>query len=227
MTRRHPGLQIHVAEKCPRPLVRPAHPDPPQRRGVNHLTAGSASRFFNSLLVRKKLGVAAAKELDGASICVAQGSTNELNLADYFRANGLKYEVVAFATNEETAKAYEAGRCDSLTSDASTLAGQRLSFKDTDDHILLPEVISKEPLGPVDRHGDNQWADLVRWTFMAQVNAEELGVTKANVDEGRPTIRDTDPIVGTEEAVTPSCLLSQYYPAHCSVRAPSTVERNQ
>src|SRR3954467_6484726 len=134
-------------------------------------------------MVRKKLGVASAKELSGASVCTQQGTTTELNLADFFRANNLKYEVVAFATADETFKAYEAGRCDAFTTDASGLYSERLKASAPDEHIVLPEIISKEPLGPAVRHGDNQWGDIVRWTHFAMINAEELGVTKANVDQ--------------------------------------------
>ena len=136
-------------------------------------------------LVRKKLGVSSAKELNGASVCTQQGTTTELNLADYFRANNMKYEVVAFATADETFKAYDAGRCDAFTTDASGLYAERLKASAPDDHIVLPEIISKEPLGPSTRQGDPQWTDIVRWTHMAMVNAEELGVTKANVDQMR------------------------------------------
>jgi general L-amino acid transport system substrate-binding protein len=134
-------------------------------------------------LVRKKLGVASAKELSGASVCTQQGTTTELNLADFFRANNLKYEVVAFATAAETFDAYNSGRCDAFTTDASGLYSERLKAANPDEHIVLPEIISKEPLGPSVRHGDNQWGDIVRWTHYAMVNAEELGVAKANVDQ--------------------------------------------
>ncbi|WP_299562484.1 amino acid ABC transporter substrate-binding protein [Enterovirga sp.] len=134
-------------------------------------------------MVRKKLGVASAKELNGASICTQQGTTTELNLADFFRGNNLKYEVVAFATADETFKAYDTGRCDAFTTDASGLYAQRLISATPDDHLVLPEIISKEPLGPSVRHGDNQWADIVRWVHNAMLNAEEYKVTKANVDE--------------------------------------------
>ncbi|HEY8567446.1 MAG TPA: amino acid ABC transporter substrate-binding protein [Beijerinckiaceae bacterium] len=136
-------------------------------------------------MVRKKLGVSSAKELNGASVCTQQGTTTELNLADFFRANNLKYEVVAFATADETFKAYDSGRCDAFTTDASGLYAERLRATNPDEHVVLPEIISKEPLGPAVRHGDNQWADIVRWTHYAQVSAEELGVTKANVDQMR------------------------------------------
>jgi general L-amino acid transport system substrate-binding protein len=134
-------------------------------------------------LVRKKLGVTSAKELNGASVCTQQGTTTELNLADFFRANNLKYEVVAFATAAETFDAYNSGRCDAFTTDASGLYSERLKAANPEEHIVLPEIISKEPLGPSVRHGDNQWGDIVRWTHYAMINAEELGVTKANVDQ--------------------------------------------
>jgi general L-amino acid transport system substrate-binding protein len=134
-------------------------------------------------LVRKKLGVTSALQLSGASVCTQQGTTTELNLADYFRANNLKYEVVAFATSNETVKAYESGRCDAFTTDASGLYAERLRLANPDEHMVLPEIISKEPLGPATRNNDTQWFGLVKWTHYAMLNAEELGVTQANVDE--------------------------------------------
>jgi len=135
-------------------------------------------------LVRKSLGLKGAKELDGASICVQTGTSNELNVSDYFRANGMKYrEVIAFGTLDETVKAYESGRCDVFTSDRSQLAAVRLKLTNPADHVVLPETISKEPLGPLVRHGDDQWFDLVKWTYFALLDAEELGVTQKNVDE--------------------------------------------
>ena len=134
-------------------------------------------------MVRKKLNVTSAKELNGASVCTQQGTTTELNLADYFRSNNMKYEVVAFASSDETFKAYDTGRCDAFTTDASGLYSERLRASAPDDHVVLPEIISKEPLGPGVRQGDPQWGDIVRWTHGVLVNAEELGVTKANVDE--------------------------------------------
>jgi general L-amino acid transport system substrate-binding protein len=150
-------------------------------------------------MVRKKLGVSSAKELNGASICTQQGTTTELNLADYFRANNMKYEVVAFATSDETFKAYDSGRCDAFTTDASGLYAERLRASNPDDHIVLPEIISKEPLGPAVRHGDNQWGDLVRWVHMAMLNAEELGVTKANVDQMKSSTNpEIKRLLGTE-----------------------------
>lgn len=134
-------------------------------------------------MVAKKLGVASAAKLDGASICVAQGTTSELNLADYFRRTKMKYEVAAFGTAEEALKAYESGRCDAYTTDISALSAVRLKLQDAESHIILPEVISKEPLGPWVRTGDEGWFNLVRFTVLALVDAEELGVTKGNVRE--------------------------------------------
>jgi general L-amino acid transport system substrate-binding protein len=134
-------------------------------------------------MVRKKLGVTSALQLSGASVCTQQGTTTELNLADFFRANNLKYEVVAFATSDETVKAYDSGRCDAFTTDASGLYSERLKLTAPDDHMVLPEIISKEPLGPSTRNNDQQWFNLVKWVHFAMLNAEELGVTQANVDE--------------------------------------------
>jgi general L-amino acid transport system substrate-binding protein len=143
-------------------------------------------------IVRKGAKIASALELNGASVCVQQGTTTELNLADYFRANRLQLKAVTFATNDETVKAYEGGRCDAFTTDASGLYSERLRMANAADHIVLPEIISKEPLGPVVRHGDDQWLDIVKWTHYAMVTAEELGVTKANVDE---QLKSTNPEV--------------------------------
>ncbi|MFE1602018.1 amino acid ABC transporter substrate-binding protein [Methylobacterium sp. ID0610] len=161
-----------------------------------------AVNFYDGqgFMVKKKLGVTSAKQLDGASICTQQGTTTELNLADYFRANKLKYEVVAFATSDETFKAYDSGRCDAFTTDASGLYAERLRAATPDDNIVLPEVISKEPLGPAVRHGDSQWADIVRWTHYAMLNAEEAGITQANVDQMLKSSDNPDVkrILGTE-----------------------------
>src|SRR4029077_17119264 len=132
---------------------------------------------------RKALKVNSALELNGAAVCVQQGTTSELNLADYFRANQMQLKTVSFATGDEARKAYESGRCDAYTTDSSGLYGERQKLAVPGDHIVLPEIISKEPLTPAVRHGDSQWTDIVRWTHFAMVDAEELGVTKANVDE--------------------------------------------
>ena len=134
-------------------------------------------------MVRKSLGIDSALKLDGASVCVQQGTTTELNLADYFRANNMKLEPVVFATDEEATKAYDSGRCDAYTTDASGLYSERLKMSKPDDHVVLPEIISKEPLGPAVRKDDIQWFEIVQWTHYALVTAEELGVTQANVDE--------------------------------------------
>jgi len=134
-------------------------------------------------MVNKKLNVKSAAELGGATICVQQGTTTELNLADYFRANNMKYQVVTFGSSEEALKAYDSGRCDSYTTDRSGLAADRLSMSKPDDHIILPEVISKEPLGPLVRQGDDQWLNLVKWVHFALLTAEEDGITQANVDQ--------------------------------------------
>ncbi len=133
-------------------------------------------------MVRKKLGVDSALKLDGASICVQQGTTTELNLADYFRAHNMKFEAVVFATDEETVKAYDSGRCDAYTTNSSGLYAERLKLSAPDDNVVLPEIISKEPLGPSVRKDDIQWFEIVQWTHYAMVTAEELGVTQANVD---------------------------------------------
>jgi general L-amino acid transport system substrate-binding protein len=134
-------------------------------------------------MVKKALKVNSALELNSASVCVQTGTTTEQNLADYFKANKMKYEVIAFAGADETVKAYESGRCDVFTTDVSGLYAERLKLSNPADHVVLPEVISKEPLGPMVRHGDDQWFDIVKWTLFGLVTAEEMGVTQANVDE--------------------------------------------
>ncbi|MBO6835817.1 MAG: amino acid ABC transporter substrate-binding protein [Alphaproteobacteria bacterium] len=134
-------------------------------------------------MVSKDLGVTSAKELDGASVCIQTGTTTELNLADYFRATGMSYEPVPIETNEEARTNYLAGRCDVYTTDASGLAASRATFDDPKNHIILPEIISKEPLGPAVRQGDDDWADINRWVLNAIIEAEEFGITSANVDE--------------------------------------------
>jgi len=133
-------------------------------------------------MVNKNLGVSSAKELDGASVCIQTGTTTELNLADYFHANGMEYEAVTIETNDEARQNYLSGRCDVYTTDASGLAATRSTFPDPDNHIVLPEIISKEPLGPATRHGDDQWSDIITWVLNATVTAEEKGITSANVD---------------------------------------------
>ncbi|GBD41059.1 Putative amino-acid ABC transporter-binding protein YhdW [bacterium HR39] len=152
-------------------------------------------------MVPKALGVKSALELDGASVCVQTGTTTERNLADYFRKHNMKYEPVVFESSNEAIAAFQAGRCDVFTTDRSGLYAERTRFSNPDDWVILPEVISKEPLGPVVRHGDNEWGDIVRWVFYATLEAEEYGVTSGNVDELRansddPAVRR---LLGVEE----------------------------
>ncbi len=134
-------------------------------------------------MVPKELGVSSAKELDGATVCIQTGTTTELNLADFFRANNISYEPVPIETEAEAQQQYLSGACDVYTTDASGLAATRATFDDPSAHVLLPEIISKEPLGPLVRHGDSEWGDVVRWTLNALIAAEELGVTSANLTE--------------------------------------------
>jgi general L-amino acid transport system substrate-binding protein len=133
-------------------------------------------------MVRKTLKISSALELNDAAVCVQQGTTSELNLADYFRSNHMGLKTVTFATGDEALKAYESGRCDAYSTDSSGLYGERLQLAEPSQHIVLPEIISKEPLSPAVRHGDNQWTDIVRWTHFVMLDAEELGVNKGNVD---------------------------------------------
>ena len=155
----------------------------------------TAVTFYDGqgFLVRRSLGVSRARELDGASICITAGTTTELNLTDWARANRVTFRPVVFEQNDETRAAYDSGRCDALTSDTSQLAGIRSAARVPTEHMILPDIISKEPLAPSVRHGDDQWFDIVRWTIFALIEAEELGVTQANVDEmlnsPRPEIR--------------------------------------
>lgn len=150
-------------------------------------------------MVRKDMGINSALQLSGASICTNTGTTTELNVADYFRANKMEYELVAFEKADEVVAAYDAGRCDVYTTDQSGLYAQRLKLTDPAAHVVLPEIISKEPLGPVVRQGDDQWLNIIKWTHFAMLNAEELGVTSANVDEMKnsdnPSIKR---LLGTE-----------------------------
>jgi general L-amino acid transport system substrate-binding protein len=150
-------------------------------------------------MVRKSLKVNSALELNGAAICVQQGTTTELNLADYFAASKMQLKTVTFATANEAVKAYDAGRCDAYTTDASALYAERLRVANPEDHVILPEIISKEPLGPAVRHGDDQWFDVVKWTLFAMINAEELAIDSKNLDEA---LKSSNPeikrFVGTE-----------------------------
>jgi general L-amino acid transport system substrate-binding protein len=166
--------------------------------GVNF--AGILYYDGQGFMVRRKLGVKSARELDGAAVCVNSGSTTELNLSDYFRTHGMKYTPVVFEKSDEVLSAYRAGRCDVFSTDQSGLYAQRLKLPKAKDHLILPEIISKEPLGPAVRQGDDKWFNIVRWTLFALVGAEELGITKSNIEAltqktSNPAIRR---FVGTE-----------------------------
>ncbi len=132
-------------------------------------------------LVRQDLGITSAKQLDGASVCVQQGTTTELNLADFFRANNMQFTAVGYETSVQTREGFEGGACDVLTSDKSQLAAIRSELKNPKSAVVLAEIISKEPLGPVVRQGDDVWFNIVKWSLFASINAEELGVTSGNV----------------------------------------------
>ena len=152
-------------------------------------------------IVPTALGVSSAKDLDGATVCIQTGTTTELNLADFFRNNNISYEPVPVETNAEAQQQYLAGACDAYTTDASGLAATRATFENPGDHVILPEIISKEPLGPLVRHGDNEWGDVVRWTLNALIAAEEFGVTSANVNElsaAAGTNPEVNRLLGTE-----------------------------
>jgi general L-amino acid transport system substrate-binding protein len=153
-------------------------------------------------MVPRALGVASAKDLDGATVCIQTGTTTELNLADFFRANGISYEPVPIETNAEAQQQYLAGACDVFTTDASGLAATRATFENPGEHVVLPEIVSKEPLGPLVRHGDNEWGDIVRWTLNALIAAEELGVNSGNVEElaaaANPETPEINRLLGTE-----------------------------
>ena len=152
------------------------------------------------MMVPTALGVNSATELDGANICTNTGTTTELNITDYFRANGMSFNLVAFEKADEVVAAYDSGRCDVYTTDRSGLAAQRTKLTNPDNHKVLPEIISKEPLGPVVRQGDDQWFNIVRWSLNAMINAEEMGITSANIN--KLTYNDKTPaearFIGTE-----------------------------
>jgi general L-amino acid transport system substrate-binding protein len=141
-------------------------------------------------MVKKDLGITSLSELDGASVCVQSGTTSELNLADYFRTKGMEYKPVVFDTAAQTAKGFDADRCDTLTTDQSGLYALRLNLADSSSAYVIPEIISKEPLGPVVRQGDDQWFNVAKWTLSAMVNAEEYGITSKNADE---MLKSNDP----------------------------------
>lgn len=149
--------------------------------GINFV--GTMFYDGQGFMVRKADGIASGLDLSGAAICVEAGTTTELNAADYFATNGMEFNTVVFVDQDEVVKAYEDGRCDVYTTDSSALAAERSKFAVPDDHVILPEIISKEPLGPVVRQGDDIWFNIARWTYFALLEAEELGVSQANVDE--------------------------------------------
>ncbi len=150
-------------------------------------------------MVRKGLDVKSALELSGAAVCVQTGTTTELNLADYFKANNLQYNPVVFEKLEEVNAAYDSGRCDVYTTDQSGLYSLRLTLKNPDEHMILPEIISKEPLGPAVRQGDDQWFDIVSWVHYALVQGEEFGITQANIDEMKASTNpDIQRFLGSE-----------------------------
>ena len=150
-------------------------------------------------LVKKSLKVNSALELNSASVCVQTGTTTEQNLADYFKSNNMKYEVIAFGNADETLKAYESGRCDVFTSDVSQLYAERLKLSNPADHVVLPEIISKEPLGPMVRQGDTQWFNIVKWVLFAMIDSEELGITQKNVDDMTKSDKpDVKRVLGTD-----------------------------
>ncbi|MBU2497360.1 MAG: transporter substrate-binding domain-containing protein [Proteobacteria bacterium] len=171
------------------------------RETVNGLNFAHVNYYDGQgFLVPKKLGVKSAKELGGATVCVLPGTTTEMNAADFFRRNGMQWKPVVIEQTAELSKAFFAGRCDSLTSDASQLAAHRSVAPNPADYMILPEIISKEPLAPVVRHGDDQWYDIVNWTVMALIEAEELGLTSKNVDD---MLKSTDPQIQRILGVTP------------------------
>ena len=164
-------------------------------------------------MVPKTPPLSSAKELDGATVCTNAGTTTELNVGDFFRANNMKYELITFEKADEVVAAYDSERCDVYTTDQSALYANRLKLRNPENHIILPEIISKEPLGPVVRQGDPQWADIVRWTLFAMINAEELGVTSENVDRLRRQSQDPKirRLLGREGSFGESLGLSKFW----------------
>jgi general L-amino acid transport system substrate-binding protein len=170
-------------------------------RETNYALNFAAVSYYDGqgFMVPKSRNVESGLELDAAKVCVQSNTTSELNLADYFRANNMKYREMKFAKMDDVFKAYDGGQCDVLTTDASRLYALRLKLSRPSDHVILPDVISKEPLAPVVRHKDDDWFLIVKWTFYAMVNAEELGITSQNIDEAlKSTKPDVMRFVGTE-----------------------------
>ena len=162
--------------------------------------AGVSYYDGQGFMVRKSRNVDSALDLDNSKICVLANTTTELNLSDYFTANHMKFDVVKFVKLEELLKAYEDNKCDTVTSDVSQLYAQRLKLAKAADHVILPEVISKDPLAPVVRHRDDQWQMIVKWTLFAMLNAEELGVNSKNIDAAlKSTKPEVKRLIGTED----------------------------
>nr|WP_113865399.1 amino acid ABC transporter substrate-binding protein [Brenneria salicis]NMN93178.1 amino acid ABC transporter substrate-binding protein (PAAT family) [Brenneria salicis ATCC 15712 = DSM 30166]RBP65260.1 amino acid ABC transporter substrate-binding protein (PAAT family) [Brenneria salicis ATCC 15712 = DSM 30166]RLM31752.1 amino acid ABC transporter substrate-binding protein [Brenneria salicis ATCC 15712 = DSM 30166] len=168
--------------------------------GMGMLFTGVTYYDGIGFLTHNKAGLTSAKELDGATVCIQAGTDTELNVADYFKTNKMQYTPVTFDRSDESAKALESGRCDTLASDQSQLYALRIKLSNPGEFVVLPEVISKEPLGPVVRRGDEEWFSIVRWTLFAMLNAEEMGVTSQNVDQlaAKPTTPDMSHLLGHE-----------------------------
>jgi general L-amino acid transport system substrate-binding protein len=158
--------------------------------GINF--AGVMYYDGQGFMVPKALGVKSAKDLNGATVCIQAGTTTELNLADYFRSHNMKFKAITFDTNDQVNKAFESGRCDVVTTDASGLYAQRSKMKNPEKFMILPDIISKEPLAPAVRHGDDQWFDIAKWTRNALLTAEEKGITSANVDDIKAKTNDPE-----------------------------------
>lgn len=176
------------------------------KRDVDVKLAFQGVNYYDGqgFMIRKDKGVKSAKDkaMDGASICIQTGTTTELNLADFFKAQGMSYEAVPIESNEEARTNYLADRCDVYTTDRSGLAATRASLDNPDEHVVLPEVVSKEPLGPVTRHGDDQWSDIIRWVLNATIVAEEFGITQANVKElagKKNKVAEINRLLGSED----------------------------
>jgi general L-amino acid transport system substrate-binding protein len=172
-------------------------------RETNYALHFAAVSYYDGqgFMVRTSHNIASALELDKAKVCVQSNTATQLNLADYFRANNIKYQEIKFAKVEDVFTAYDSGQCDVLTADVSRLHALRLKLSKPSDHVILPDVASKEPLAPVVRHKDDDWLLIVKWTFYAMVNAEELGITSQNIDEAVKSKKpDVMRLVGTEGA---------------------------
>jgi general L-amino acid transport system substrate-binding protein len=170
-------------------------------RETNYALNFAAVSYYDGqgFMLRKSRNIDSGLELDGSKVCVQESTTTQLNLSDYFRANNIKYQEMKFARADDVVKAYESGGCDVFTADVSQLYSQRIKFSKPDDHVILADVISKEPLAPVVRHKDDDWLLIVKWTVYAMLNAEELGITSKNIDEAMKSAKpEVMRLVGTE-----------------------------